>query len=430
MKQWTSWNRNIQHDLNNLFCPENEAELVSAVSNAASIRVIGYGKSSADIVGGTDNLISLKKYDRLLSIDESKREVTVQAGMTLRTLFKMMDEHGYTLPALPDIDSITVGGAIATGSHGTGRDAFILSSYMVRCTVIHADGHIRTYSEDNDELAAFRVSLGVLGVLSTITFRCDPTYNIKIKRYPMKDMAWYASYKSLLKNHYFLRILWLPHTDYAYVMTGDVATSPMKKNITPWYLPHVKLRRSVSRILYKISVLHPRLTLAINKILKLLFFSHKEIEIGTVYETTVTKSRGASMELAEWSVPIDKFDDLFLELKEALNTSKNNAYAHIPMDIRFIKCDTTWLSNAYGHDIVTVGCVSRIAENANDYEAFSIIESVFRQYGGRPHWAKRHTMTSNDLSIIYPKWQSFNALRRKLDPHNKFLNPYLKRLFE
>ena len=98
------------------------------------------------------------------------------------------------------------------------------------------------------------------------------------------------------------------------------------------------------------------------------------------------------------------------------------------MDIRFLKNDKSWLSYAYGQDCVTIGCVCRIAEAADQYEAFSVIETVFRRHGGRPHWAKRHKMVGDEFSELYPKWNNFLALRTKLDPSGKFLNSYLTKL--
>ncbi len=107
----------------------------------------------------------------------------------------------------------------------------------------------------------------------------------------------------------------------------------------------------------------------------------------------------------------------------------NDAFAHIPMDIRFLESDKSWLSYAYERPCVTIGCVSRTAEHADKYEAFMLIDTVFRRHNGRPHWAKRHTMKGEEFASIYPKWNDFLTLREKMDPSGKFLNGYLKELF-
>jgi FAD/FMN-containing dehydrogenase len=99
------------------------------------------------------------------------------------------------------------------------------------------------------------------------------------------------------------------------------------------------------------------------------------------------------------------------------------------MDVRFIQKDTSWLSYAYKEDMVTLGCVSRNAATADTYEAFKSIEKVFLKYGGKPHWGKRFAAKDAELSKIYSKWEDFKLLRKKLDPTNKFLNPYLTKVF-
>jgi hypothetical protein len=62
-------------------------------------------------------------------------------------------------------------------------------------------------------------------------------------------------------------------------------------------------------------------------------------------------------------------------------------------------------------------------------EAFAGVEQVFQQAGGRPHWAKRHTLTSDDVLRLYPDAPKFGAVRKRVDPRAKFLNAHLEELF-
>ncbi len=99
------------------------------------------------------------------------------------------------------------------------------------------------------------------------------------------------------------------------------------------------------------------------------------------------------------------------------------------MDVRFVRQDDAWLSYAYGEDCVTVGCVTRDADNADTYAAFDVVEEIFLKHGGRPHWGKRFKAKDQALSELYPKWEAFKAKRAELDPTGKFLNHYLAELF-
>ena len=428
MKQkntWVSWNENVKHTYTSLYKITSEEKLREVVAENDKIRFFGSKQSSADIAAGTDALIDMTSYNKIVSYDYNKKTVTVQSGLILGDFLEAIEAVGWCIPCLPDINTITIGGALATGTHGTSGK--LLSEYMTECTLVLADGSIKTITEEDDLMDAVRVSLGMLGVMSTITFKCEKSYTLHVKERPEKDSEWLPKIKSRLKEHDFLRILWLPHTDKGYVITGNKIKPDTKivENNGPKYLKH---RRNVSKILYKYSHIYPWITSIANKILAKAFFSSKKEHKGTLYQATVTKSRGSTLELAEWTIALDKFPQVFEELKTEINKWSNKSFIHIPMDVRFVQKDTSWLSYAYKQDIVTMGCVSRNAATADTYEAFKSVEKIFLKHGGRPHWGKRFSAKDAELSQVYPKWEAFKELRSKLDPTNKFLNPYLAKL--
>lgn len=426
---WTSWNGNISHPYTHLYSPSTEEGIQRAVQEASSVRVYGTKCSSADIAAGTETLLSFQNYKKIRSYNDEKRQITVETGITLAELLTTIEAKGWCIPCLPDIDTITLGGALATGTHGTAKEGHLLSHYMVSCRLIRADGSVEVWdTERGDSFDALRVSLGLLGILSTVTLQCEPLFQMNLKERPMQDSVWLQKYRDLLEQSDFLRILWMPHTDKGYVITGDKTESTETGKIKsgPWF--H-KYRRAVSKHLYNITTHFPRFTVFANRLIAALFFSATIEKSGTLYGASVTKSRGSTLELAEWTIALDRFDALFADLKKELNSIDNRAYAHIPMDIRFIRADSSWLSYAYKQDTVTVGCVSRNAKSADSYEAFNVVEKVFLRHGGRPHWAKRFQAGAEELSTLYPRWEDFLSLRREMDPDGKFLNEYLRKLF-
>ncbi len=429
-KTWVSWNENVKHKYNNLYVIHSEKEIVECVKNTDSkIRVFGSKQSSADISAGTPTLLDFTEYNKILKIDPDKKQITVQAGITLAELLNVVEQQGWCIPCLPDINTVTLGGAISTATHGTGKEGKILPQYMIACRLVTASGDIKTITAKDELMKAVRVSIGVLGIFSEITLQCSETYTLHLKERAMKDDMWTSLLEGMLIQHEFVRVLFLPHTNHSYVITGDKIdpNKPIKTNNGPGYLKH---RRTASRILYKYTYLFPSLTAIANKILYRLFFTAEKEHKGTLYNATVTKSRGSTMELAEWTVARSKFQDLFKELKTLLESNKNKSYVHIPMDIRFIKQDDSWLSYAYGEDTVTVGCVCRLSDKADRYEAFETVEKLFLKYEGRPHWAKRFKAKKETLAKLYPKFNDFVALRKEMDPQGRFLNDYLKTLFQ
>ncbi|TVZ51395.1 D-arabinono-1,4-lactone oxidase [Dokdonia sp. Hel_I_53] len=425
--QWVSWNENIQHNYNKRFEIKTEEQFSEVIKNAENVRYYGSKQSSSDISAGTDTLINIDNYNKILETNTALKQVTVQSGMKLKELLEYVESQNWCIPCLPDINTVTIGGALATGTHGTSGN--LLASYVVRCRLIIADGSIKTIEDTHEFMDALRVSLGVLGAFSTITFQCVENYTLHIKEGPERDKLWLNKLNSYLNQNDFLRILWLPHTDIGYVIKGNKIdpSQEVVEDLGPSYL---KNRRKVSKILYKYSHVIPWSTYFANKILHYWFFRSKKEHKGSLYQATVTKSRGSTLELAEWTVALDVFPKVFEELKAAINSFKNKSFVHIPMDIRFINQDNSWLSYAYNNSTtVTMGCVSRNAASADSYEAFETIENIFLKYGGRPHWGKRFIAKDTELSKVYPKWNDFKELRKKMDPTNKFLNSYLSRLF-
>ncbi len=423
---WVSWNENLSYKYKSLYKITSEKELQEVVKNSKQIRVFGSKQSSADIASGVETLVDITAYNKILSSNDSEHTITVQSGIILGDLLEDIEAKGWCIPCLPDINTVTIGGALATGTHGTSGK--LLSEYMTKCTIVLADGSVKTITNKDNLIDAVRVSLGVLGVISTITFKCEPIYTLHIKEGPEDDKEWLPKINERLKQHDFLRILWLPHTDKGYVITGDKIgpNTEITENLGPKYLKH---RRTVSKILYKYTHVYPWITAIANKLLYRGFFSSSKEHKGSLYQATVTKSRGSTLELAEWTIGLDVFPEVFEELKTEINKWSNKSFIHIPMDIRFVYKDKSWLSYAYGKDVVTMGCVSRNAATADTYEAFISIEKIFLKYGGKPHWAKRFTAKDAQLSKVYDKWEDFKLLRRELDPTNKFLNPYLTEIF-
>jgi len=285
---WVSWNENLKYSYKSLYSITTEKELQEVISKADKIRFFGTRQSSADIAAGTETLIDITTYNKILSFNESEYTVTVESGVILGDLLEAIEAKNWCIPCLPDINTITIGGALATGTHGTSGK--LLCEYMTKCRLVLADGSIKEINDKDELIHAVRVSLGTLGVMSTITFKCEPIYTLHIKEGSEKDNEWLPKIKDRLQKHDFLRILWMPHTDKGYVITGDKIdpNTEVKENLGPKHLKH---RRKTSKILYKYSHIFPWITAIANKIIAWRFFSATKEHKGSLYQATVTKSR-------------------------------------------------------------------------------------------------------------------------------------------
>ena len=199
---WTSWNENLTYKYKSLYKITTEKELQEVVAKTTKIRFFGTKQSSADIAAGMDTLIDMRAYNKIVSCDEAKRSITVQSGMILGDLLEVIEAKGWCIPCLPDINTITIGGALATGTHGT--SGYLLCEYMTSCTLVLADGSLKNIQKNDALMQAVRVSLGALGVMSTVTYTCEPIYTLHVKEGPENDSEWLPKINERLKKHDFL----------------------------------------------------------------------------------------------------------------------------------------------------------------------------------------------------------------------------------
>ena len=89
--------------------------------------------------------------------------------------------------------------------------------------------------------------------------------------------------------------------------------------------------------------------------------------------------------------------------------------------------DDAWMSPFYGRESATIAVHQH--HPVDTKKLFDTCEAIFRAYAGRPHWGKRHTRTAAELATLYPQFDAFREVRRRLDPEGKFLNPHLRAMF-
>lgn len=127
----------------------------------------------------------------------------------------------------------------------------------------------------------------------------------------------------------------------------------------------------------------------------------------------------------EYQLPVKQGLACFEEVMEILQQQK--APVFFPIEFRYVRGDDIWLSPFYQQDSVSISVHQFYKQ---DYQViFDLVEPIFRKYGGRPHWGKLHSLEARQLCELYPKWDEFMQLRKSLDPQDKWLNPYLERLF-
>jgi len=189
--QWRNWAGNQSATPSRVVAPASVAELAEVVGAAGRagerVKPIGSGHSFTGI-GLTDGAqLSMARLAGLRALDSETGLVTVQGGMPLHRLNELLAGAGLAMSNLGDIDRQTVAGALATGTHGTGRHLGGLATQVRALELVLADGSVVQCSADRDgELfSAARVGLGALGVVSAVTLATEPAFALHAAERPM-----------------------------------------------------------------------------------------------------------------------------------------------------------------------------------------------------------------------------------------------------
>ena len=182
---WRNWVGNQSFIARHKAEPGSEDELAALVREASRqnlpIRVAGSGHSFTPVVVTSGLLLSLKNMQGLVSADLDRKRVVVRAGTRIGDIGRALKRIGLSLANQGDIDTQAIAGALSTGTHGTGIGLGCLSSQAVGMRLVQPDGSVFEVDGDRDTemMTAAQVSIGMLGVISTITLQAISAYNLK-----------------------------------------------------------------------------------------------------------------------------------------------------------------------------------------------------------------------------------------------------------
>ncbi|MFA6240212.1 MAG: D-arabinono-1,4-lactone oxidase [Candidatus Hydrogenedentales bacterium] len=422
--KWSNWSGRVRCAPARIETPSSVEELQRVVRNGPPpIRVVGSGHSFSDLVATDGTLISLDAMQGLEDVDRAACEATVYAGTKLWRLNQLLDEHGLAMPNLGDINVQSIAGAVSTGTHGTGTEFGCLSSFIQSATLVAADGSLVECPLDSDLLKAAAVSLGTLGVLAKVRLKLVPSYRLHYvaDTLPVHEALEKADAFSRECRHYEFFVF--PHTNIAMAKWHRATEAPVSTRPAMKWLDEVLLENAFFGLVCRLGRINPRWCPALSRFTSRSATRREEVDDGHKVLSTRRLVRFNEM---EYALPAEHGPAALREVVQWVESERIGV--SFPIEYRFVKGDGLWLSPFYGRDSVTI---SLHQYYGMDYAAyFNHAERIFRKYDGRPHWGKLHSLASRDLAASYPKWDAFQALRAHLDPEGRFLNPYLRELFD
>jgi FAD-linked oxidoreductase len=405
--------------------PRNEAELVKAVQSAQGpVRVPGSGHSFTPIAATDGTLIDISALSGIVAHDAAAQTATLQAGTKIHAIGRPLWERGLGLKNQGDIDRQSIAGALSTATHGTGITLPCIAAELTSFRLVTADGQVLTCSSsENAELfAAGRVSLGLLGVLSEVTLSVRKAYALTETNavVPAKDVL--ASLGKLAAENEHFEFFWFPYADHVAMKNLNPATvSPPP----PVSSDQMRLRgeaMTADQRAFQAGCEIARYIPAVLPMLHRVFTNGAAGKPKTRWSHEIYPSpRNVRFNEMEYAVPADRAAECLDELVTLIR--KRNIQTAFPFEFRFVRKDDIWLSPFEGRDCATISVHQY--HRQSETELFTLCESVFARYAARPHWGKMHTMQAKGLSALYPQFETFRALRRRLDPKGRFLTPYL-----
>ncbi|KAJ9492179.1 hypothetical protein VN97_g1015 [Penicillium thymicola] len=432
--------------------PEIQQLVILARRCHRRIVTVGSGHSPSDLTCTSSWLVNLDDFNRILHVDPSTGSVTVEAGIRLSHLGAQLEEHGLTLENLGSIDSQSIAGVIATGTHGSSLRHGLVSECIDSLGLVLANGQLVRCSPTNnpDLFRAGLVSLGALGIVVEVTFKATPTFNIawRQERFSLPRVLdeWTTG---LWTSHEFVRVWWLPYEKGAIVWRADKTDLPLRAPPKSFYGD--ALGYHIYHNLLALSSYIPRILPLVEWFV---FGMQYGFRAGSTITEAVEPARSGllmnclfSQFVNEWALPLEKGPEAIGRLSAWLHGDTETAripfsskglYVHCPVEVRVSDTSlntkprpfldptsrdgpTLYLNaTLYRPYLRDPPCKERY------YEAF---EWLMREMGAKPHWAKNfHTLNSHELGVAYGSdMESWMKVRSEVDVDGMFVGEWHRR---
>jgi L-gulonolactone oxidase len=398
--------------------PGSEAELLEVVARAKRVRVAGSGHSFTDIALTDGVQVSLRRMNRVLDSDGTL--VRVQGGIRLRELGVELALRGLAMENLGDVDAQTLAGALATGTHGTGVGYRNLSSRVEAMRLVTADGAVE--AAGGDDLRAARVSLGALGVATEITLRCQPLYTLRRtdERRPLDETLEQLQELALARERF--EFFSFPYSRWALWRTTERTDDPpAPPSAAERFLEDIVFENGALGALCRLGRAAPRLVPSIDRFMGRLAGGADRVDRSHRIYANPRIVRFTEM---EYAIPREHGAEAVRRVFDLVEQRRLPIL--FPLEVRFGAADDALLSPSAGRDSCYIAVHQYRGMGFETY--FRAVEAIMRDYGGRPHWGKRHYRSAAELAALYPDWARFRAVRDRLDPRRVFANDYTDRV--
>ncbi len=392
--------------------PASLEEARKLVANAERVHGIGTRHSFNDIADSAE-IISLEAIEPDVTVDPEAMTASTRPSYRYGPFAKDIHRAGFALNNMGSLPHISVGGATATATHGSGSSNGNLSSAVCELEFIASDGSLHTVRRGDRDFEGVVVHIGALGLVTRVTVDIQPTYDLCQE--VLEDLPWeplIEDFANVFSSGYSVSVftqfkeekaglLWRKHkmTENWKAPSDHFGARPATKN-----------RHPIDG--YDGEICTPQLLQPGPWCDRLPYFDIDQ-----------TPSAGVEIQ-TEYMIDIARAADALLALREF-----EPRMSHVLMvsELRTIAADELWLSTAYGRDTAAIH-FTWYQDVPGVNAVLPELEAVLAPFAPRAHWGKVFALDAATLDSRYPRYDDFRQLRRRVDPRGAFISPFIERV--
>ncbi|MFK0190858.1 FAD-binding protein [Kitasatospora sp. NPDC090308] len=401
----TNWAGNLTFGARAVHRPRDLDELRELVRRSDRVRALGSGHSFSPVADTEGDLVRLDGLPTRIEIAPDRRSVTVSAATRYAELATVLHAAGLALENLASLPHISVAGATATGTHGSGDTRRSLAAAVRSLEVVGADGELRTTTHPGAV-----VHLGALGIVTALTLDTVPAFDVR--QYVHTGLA-LADYTAHLDEIHAVGYSVSLFTDWG-SDTGRVWVKQLDDGTPPAAVPGARPADRPE---------HPVPGLPTDACTPQLGAPGPWYRRLPHFRPEFTPSSGAELQ-SEYLLPRAAARAAVAELRSL--GQQLAPVLHIS-EVRTVAADELWLSPSHGRDSVAFHFTWK-PDPAAVAPALAAVERALLPLGGRPHWGKITHAPRAAVGTAYERLGDFLALRRELDPDGKFANRFTEQL--
>ncbi|MEO7631523.1 MAG: D-arabinono-1,4-lactone oxidase [Mycobacteriales bacterium] len=414
-KDLTNWAGNIVFSAEFVHRPTDVAELQRVVAASPGVRALGSGHSFNRIADTSGHLVSVAELPASMDIDSATSTVQVSAGVRYGELARSLHASGYALPNLGSLPHISVAGACATGTHGSGDANRSLPAAVSEIEFVTATGDIERLTRAGDEhFCGSVVALGCLGVVTSLTLDVVPTFEVAQVVYDeLPPVRLFDGFDTVFAAGYSVSVF----TTWGRPRSYQVWVKRRSDDVA-------QLEGSWLGAVAADGPRHPIPGVSPVNCTEQLGVPGAWHERLPHFRLAFTPSSGDELQ-SEYLLPRAHALDALAALDRISDVI---APAVQISEIRTVAADDLWLSPCYGRETVAMH-FTWISDAGAVAPAVAAVEEALAPYDARPHWGKVFSTAPEALPALYEHWDDFAALMAEYDPAGKFRNDWVATLF-